>query len=82
LGCPGREPGPRPHVGTPDAWADLPLRYVRPERHMALGLACLALGVSQASAPMRGHLALGLPCLGRTVGPARHVATPRRVLML
>jgi hypothetical protein len=38
-GCPGCQQGPRPHVRTLGAWADLPLRWVRPERHMALGLA-------------------------------------------
>jgi len=51
-------------------------------RHVALGLACLTLGMSQAHAPTWGHLALGLPCLGRTAGPARHVARPGSILML
>ena len=49
----------------------LPLRWVRPERHVALGLASLALDGSQGRAPMWGHLALGLSSLaqGQTRAP-------------
>jgi len=35
----------------------------QPECHVALGLACSALGGSQARAPTWGHLAPGLPTL-------------------
>jgi len=40
-GCSGRQPGLCPYVRTPGIWADLPLRWVRPEHHVTLGLACL-----------------------------------------
>jgi hypothetical protein len=45
------------------AWADLPLRWVRPVRHVALRLACPCPGHEPAWAPTWGHLALGLPTL-------------------
>jgi hypothetical protein len=69
-------------VSTLGAGADLPLRRVRPERHVVLGLACLALGVNQDRVPTWGHLTLGLPCPRLTAGPAPHTARPGRVLML
>jgi len=53
------------HVGC------LSWHWVRPERHVALGLAFLALSVSQARAPTWGYLAPGLPslALGQTKVP-------------
>jgi hypothetical protein len=64
----------------------------QPECHVALGLACSALGGSQARAPTWGHWhlgyrplrwvrlerheALGLACQGRPTRLARHVARP------
>jgi len=70
-------------VRTSGTWADLPLRWVRPEHHVALGLACLNsrphVGTPSAWAdlPLRWvrpehHVALGLACLNSRP----HVGTP------
>jgi hypothetical protein len=52
-GCPRCQPSPHPHMRTPSTGADMPLRYVRPDRHMARGWLAFALGVTQLE-PSRG----------------------------
>jgi len=47
--CPGREPGLRPHVGTPGTWAACPFTRSDPRatwRYLTLGLPCLGAGAA------------------------------------
>lgn len=52
----------RLHVRTPDVWVALPLRWVKPTRHVALGMACPCLRREPSSRPTWGHLVPGLAC--------------------
>jgi len=75
-GCPGCQPGPSPHVMTLDARADQPLHWIRPERHVALRLACSYPEHKPGPRPNVGHLVLGLPFQGRLARPVHHVTRP------
>jgi len=48
---------------TLDAWADLPLCWVKHDRHVVFGLACPYPGRESTQASTRAHLMLGLPAL-------------------
>jgi len=65
LTCPRREPGPRPHMRTPNAWEHLTLELPcmcagsDPHSHVALGLACPMPKANGSRVRTQGYWVLG-----------------------